>query len=213
MGMEPLNLEAQSKQSIQGLGNLIERITPWLFEVGSWIFGGLIAFNLVVIASLITVGPVDDIILVSITAFACALPLNVAGVFLLRMVKDMKEIAIDDLTLQAFQDAEFPDIEAYFPPAGERAVLYKRRSRVALRYALGIVLVSTALTLTGLVAAVWYMAWWVGVALLVMIILSTVLVMAVLAHSLPPASEAEKVLKRRYREQRHQQGREQPKTG
>jgi hypothetical protein len=57
------------------------------------------------------------------------------------------------------------------------------------------------------------MAWWVGVALLVMIILSTVLVMAVLAHSLPPASEAEKVLKRRYREQRHQQGREQPKTG
>jgi hypothetical protein len=194
VGMPPIDLKAQS---LLGLGNLVERITPWLFDVGSWIFGGLIAFHLVILASLITVGPADSAILISITAFACALPLNVAGVFLLRLVKDMKDIGLEDLTLQAFQHASFPDIEAYFPPPEQRALLHKRRAGVALRFALGIVLVSSALTLTGLVAALWYMAWWVGVALLAMVILSTGLVTAALATSQPPVSDAERELKRR----------------
>jgi len=33
---------------MKGLRGLAERITPWLVEVGGWIFGGLIAVNLVV---------------------------------------------------------------------------------------------------------------------------------------------------------------------
>ena len=198
-------MEDQFKRSMKGLGNLVDRITPWLFDVGSWIFGGLIAFNLVVISALITVGPVDVAIRTSVTAFACALPLNVAGIFLLRLIKDMKDIGIDDLTLQAFQDAGFPNIEAYFPPPQERAS-HKRRSNLALGYSLGIVALSIALTLTGLVAALWHMAWWIGVALLTMVILTTALVIAVIAHSLPPESEAEKELKRRYLEHRFLKG-------
>jgi hypothetical protein len=66
----------QAKFSTKALGDLLERITPWLFEVGSWIFGGLVAFNLVLVSALLTVGPVDRAILISITAFACALPLK-----------------------------------------------------------------------------------------------------------------------------------------
>jgi hypothetical protein len=198
--MPPADLKAQS---LQGLGNLVERVTPWLFDVGSWIFGGLIAFHLVILASLITVGPADTAILISITAFACALPLNVAGVFLLRLVKDMKDIGLEDLTLEAFQRAGFPDIEAYFPPAEQRALLHKRRAGVALRYALAFVLGSSALTLTGLVAALWYMAWWVGVALLGMVILSTVLVTAAFATAQPPPSDAERELQRRLEERGH----------
>ena len=160
------------------------------------------AFNLVVIASLITVGPVDAAILTSITAFACALPLNVAGIFLLRLVKDMKDIGIDDIALQAFQEARFPDIAAYFPPARERKALRQRGSRVALGYSLGIAALSMALTLTGVVAALWHMAWWIGVALAAVVVLSAVLVMVAIAHSLPPESEAEQELKRRFKEQR-----------
>jgi hypothetical protein len=208
----PLDPAEHARRSMKGLGNLVERITPWLFEVGSWIFGGLIAFNLVVISALITVRPVDAAILISVTVFACALPLNVAGIFLLRLIKDMKGIGVDDLTLQAFQDAGFPDIEAYFPPPRERESHHKRRATIALGYSLGIAAPSIALTLTGLVAALWHVAWWIGVVLLAMVILSIALVTVVIAHSMPPESEAEKELKRHYMEHRTRQRKEQSKA-
>ena len=182
---------------MKGLRILAERITPWLIEAGGWIFGGLIAVNLVVISSLITVGPVDGMIRISITTLACALPLNVAGICLLRLIKDVKDIGLDDLALQAFRDAGFPDIEAYFPLPQERDALLKRRSNVALLYSLGIAALSIALTLTGLVAALWHMAWWIGLVLLAMVVFSAALVAIAIAHSLPPPSEAEKALTRR----------------
>src|SRR6266566_421656 len=119
--ISPIDLEEQSRQSMQALGNLIERISAWLFAFGSWIFGGLIAFNLLVLASLFTIGPIHPAILVS-------------------------------------------------------------------------------LTLTGMVSVLWYMAWWVGVVFFAMVLVSQVLVIIVIAHSLPPESEAEKEQKRRYRE-------------
>jgi len=150
-GFSSIELEEQSRQSMQAVGNLIERISPWLFAFGSWIFGGLIAFNLVVIASLFTIGPVHPAIMVSLTGFACALPLNVAGLNLLKLMQEMKDVNIDEQMLHAFQDAGFP-IEAYVPPSQERASLYKRRTKVALGYSTGILAFSVVLTLTGMVA-------------------------------------------------------------
>ena len=96
---------------------------PLLFQVGDWVFGGLIAFNLVLLSALITVGPVDSAILVSITAFGCALPLDVAGISLLRLVKSMDDVGIEDLTLQSYREAGYPDIEAYLPTRSEREEL------------------------------------------------------------------------------------------
>jgi hypothetical protein len=209
--ISPIDLEKQSRQSMQALSNLVARISPWLFAFGSWIFGGLIAFNLVVTASLFTIGPIHPAIMVSLTAFACALPLNVAGLFLLKLIQEMKDVNIDEQMLQAFQDAGFP-IEAYVPPSQERASLYKRRTKVALSYSTGILAFSVVLTLTGLVAVLWYMAWWVGVVFFAIAMLSPVLVIAVIVHSLPPESEAEKELKRRFREQQTRQRQEQRKT-
>jgi len=113
--------------------------------------------------------------------------------------------------LHAFQDAGFP-IEAYVPPSRERASLYKRRTQVALSYSTGILAFSVVLTLTGMVAVLWYMAWWVGVVFFVIAMLSPVPVIAVIVHSLPPDSEAEKELKRRFREQQTWQRQEQRKT-
>jgi ABC-type multidrug transport system fused ATPase/permease subunit len=196
---------------MQAVGNLIERIAPWLFAFGSWIFGGLIAFNLLVVASLITVGTAHAVVLVSITAFACALPLNVAGLFLLKLFQEMKDVGIDEHMLHAFQDAGFP-IEAYFPPPQAKESLHRRRTGIALRYSVGIVAMSIVLTLIGMVAALWYMAWWIGVVFLAMVLVSQVLVIIVFAHSLPPESEAEKEQKRRYREHRTRQRKEQRKT-
>lgn len=196
-GISSLDLEEQSRQSIQAVGNLIERITPWLFDFGSWIFGGLIAFILLVIPALITVGPVRSAILVSITAFACALPLNVAGLLLLKLVQDMKNAGLDEHMQHAFQDAGF-SVEAYFPQ--EKGPLQRRRADIALRYSIGILALSIVFTLTGMAAALWYMAWWVGVVFLAMVLLSQLLVILVIAHSLPPESEEEKEQKKRYQE-------------
>lgn len=210
-GVPQADPEEQSKQSMKALGNLVERITPWLFAIGSWIFGGLIASNLIVVASLITVGPAHPAILVSLAAFACALPLDVAGLFLLRLVQDMKDVGIEDHVVHAFQDAGFP-IEDYFPPLQARESLQKRRTDVALPYSVGIAALSIVLTLTGMVAALWYMAWWIGVVFLAMVILSQVLVIVMIVRSLPPESEAEKEQKRRYRENLTRQRKEQRKT-
>ena len=195
-------VDEQAARSFRGLRNLAERITPWLVDVGSWIFGGLTAVNLVLLSALITVGPVDAAIRASTAAVAAALPLNVAGIILLRLIKDVNDVGLDDLTLRAFQDAGFPEIEAYFPSPVERASRHARRSRVALLYALGIAAVSIALTVTGMAAALWHMGHWIPVVLLSAVIVSAVLVTVAIAHGLPPESAAEESLKQRYRERR-----------
>ncbi len=195
-------VDEQSARTFRGLRNLAERITPWLVDVGSWIFGGLTAVNLVVLSALITVGPVDAAIRTSTAALAAALPLNVAGIVLLRLIKDATDVGLDDLTLRAFQDAGFPDVEAYFPLPDQTASQHARRSRVALLYSLGIAAVSIGLTVTGMAAAVWHMGHWIAFVLLSAVILSAGLVAVAIAHALPPASPAEKSLKLRYRERR-----------
>lgn len=204
-----LDLEAQSRQSMQAVGNLIERITPWLFAFGSWVFGGLIAFNLLVIASLITVGPVRPAILVASATLACALPLNVAGLFVLKLIPEMKEAGIDEHMRQTFQEVGFP-MEIYIPQ--EHASLHRRRTRITLSYAVSILLFSLTLALAGMVAALWYLAWWVGVIFLVMVLVSLALVIIVFTHTLPPMSEEEKEHKRRYKEQRIRQKQDQRKA-
>jgi len=192
----------QSRQAMRGLAGLLDRITPWLVEVGSWVFGGLIALNLVVIAALITVGPADAAVLIGVAAFACALPLDVAGLVLLRLIKDVGEVPIDDLALQAFRDAQFPNIEAYFPPRRDRKALNQRRSRVILGYTVVIGALSSALTLAGLTASLWHMARWVAELFIAATGFGAVLLGASMAHSLPPQSEAEQELKRRFAKQR-----------
>jgi hypothetical protein len=181
----------QSRASIKGLGGLVERIGPWLFDVGNWIFGGLTAFALVAISALLTVGPVDRAVLISSTAFACALPLNVSAIFLLRLIKDITEIRVDEIALKSFQDVGFPNIEAHFPPTADRQLRYKKMSKIALVYAFGAASSGAGLTLVGLISALWHMAWWIGVALLAMVILclcASIFVLAV-GHSFVNESE------------------------
>src|SRR6185312_15201768 len=112
-----------------------------------------------------------------------------------RLIKDVHDIDIDDLTLKAFQDAGFPHIEEYFPPAQAIAAARRKRLHVALGYAWGIAALSVVLTLAGTAAALWHMRWWIGTILLSMTGLGALLVVAVIWRSLPPATEAEQKLK------------------
>jgi len=181
----PPAVDEQSRRTFNGLRNLAERITPWLVDVGSWVFGGLIAVNLVVLSALITVGPIDVPIRTSTAALAAALPLNVAGIVLLRLIKDVNDVGLDSLTLRAFQDAGFPNIDAYFPSPGERAVQQARRSRVAILYATGIAALSIALTMTGMSAAMWHMGRPIAFVLFAPATLSVAVVVVAIAHTLP----------------------------
>ncbi len=178
-------MDERARQSLDAISRLLDRTTPWLSDIGSWIFGGLVAVNLVVISSLLTVGPVDIAIRISITALACALPLSVAGIVVLRLTKDLTDFRVDDLALQAFKESGFPRIESYFPAAAKRPALSRRRSALALRYCFAIAAISTSLTLAGLVAALWHMAWWIGAVLLSMVALSVGLVLVVFIHAQP----------------------------
>jgi len=93
------------------LGTLLARVTPWLLDLGNWIFGALIAFSLVILAAMLTVGPVDRAVLVATAAFALALPLDVAGFVLLRIAVDMKKVDLETVATAAFVEAGFTSEE------------------------------------------------------------------------------------------------------
>jgi MFS family permease len=202
----------QYQQSIKAIGKLVERITPWLMEFGSWLFGSLIALTLLVLASLLTVGPVDLAVLIATAALALALPLAVAGLFLLRLDQDLKRIGIEEELAQAFQDTGFPD-GGQSPSPQTADSLRRRRAGVILVYSLAMLLVSVVLALIGVSAALWHMAWWIGIAFLAMVVISQGIVIAAFANARPPDSPEEKERKRRYQDELGRRARELSKKG
>lgn len=196
------------RQSRTAYGSLIESITPWLVEVGNWIFAGLIAFILVVLGSLLTVGPVDRAIRISTAAFALALPLELAGLCLLRLAQDTQRIGLENEWARAIQGAGFPVGELSAPAT--LASRQKRRTRVILLYSLGILVLSVLLTLTGLVAALWHMAWWIAVIFLAMAVISLGIVIAALVTSGPRTTPAEQEQYQRYWDELVRQAKEHP---
>ena len=179
----PPSVDEPSARAVRGLRNLVDTTAPWLIDVGSWIFGGVTAVDLVVIAALITVGPVDAAVQTATAALTAAVPLAVAGIVLLRLINDAQEMRLENLAERAFQDAGFPNIDAYFPAAHERAPRNARRSRVALLYAAGLAVVSVVLSLAGFTAAMWHMAPWIAFVLLSALGLSVTLVLIGFAHA------------------------------
>ena len=109
--------------------------------------------------------------------------------FLLRLSRDVEAVRLEQLTLKSFEDAHFPDIRSYFPAPRERAATRRRRSRIALAYALGIATCSIGLTVAGIIAALWHMAPWVAKASLAATGLSLALVLLVMMHAMPPDSK------------------------
>lgn len=199
--------EEQNKQIMNAFVKFVERIAPWLLEFGTWIFGGLIALALVVIASLFTVGPVDPTITVSTAAFAFALPMNVTGLFLLRLAKDLLHIGFEQEFAQAFQDVEGTVREQIASPKTLESHR-KRRTILFLAYSLVILALSSLLTLIGMIAVLWYIAWWIGVIFFVMVIISLVIVILAFVSSHPPESAEAKERKRHYREELTRQAKE-----
>ena len=153
-----------------GLVKLVERITPWLLDLGNWIFGALIAFDLLILSALLTVGPVDTAVLIATAAIALALPPDIAGFLLLRLAADMKSVDLEEVATEAFVDVGFK-VEGHDPAQG-RIAAEQRRARIVLRYCYALLAFSVVLTFIGVTAALWHMAWWIGAAFVAMAVVS-----------------------------------------
>ncbi len=185
-----LNPEEENRKLWRGFGRFIDRATPWLLEIGIWIFGSLLAFNLLVLASLFTVGPVDTAIKISTAVFAFDLPLNASGLILLRMVRELKDARVEDELTQALLDEGFTG-GGHIPAPPVIEAMRQRRAGMALRYAAGIMASSILLTLAGLVATLWHMSWWIGVGFCLMVVVSLVVTILALASSQPADTHGE----------------------
>jgi hypothetical protein len=199
--------EVQYQQSLEAVGKVMRNISPWLLEVGSWIFGGLIAFTLLVLASLLTVGPVDLAVKLSTVAFAVSLPLNVTGLVLLRLVRDLKPVQFEGIT-QVFQEAGLTPGKQQIPSVASLEALRERGTRVVLSTTIGMLGLSGTLTLVGMTTALWHMSWWIGLAFLVTVVISLVVIQIALATSQPPVSAEERTKRRRYRQELVRQAKE-----
>jgi hypothetical protein len=189
--------EATIDQAKKGLEIAVERVTPWLVEIGDWIFAGLIAFNVVILAPLMTVASVDRAITIATAAFAFALPLDLAGLLILRLVRDAAHVSFTEEWARAFREAGFPIDETTAPPH-ERNSHKTRRTRRALTYSFSVLVLSVVLTLAGLSAALWHVAGWIGGAFVVVAFLSAGLVISTLVAFGSPESPEQRDSYRRY---------------
>lgn len=200
-----------------------ERATPWLLNVGSWIFGGMIAFNLFLLGPLLTIGPVDLAIKISTAAFAFVLPLDVAGLFLLRLVQDLEHAGFEidfenevrhvmqsvvDTTIEESAISTVLEKQGASPQTRTLETVQKRRRMVALLFSLNILTLSIVLTLAGMIAALWHMSWWIGAGFAVMVVIGAVIVTIGILTSQPPESPQEKARRKRYGEEIARQARE-----
>jgi len=185
-----MNTEAPADQGRKAYSSMLERITPWLFEVGSWIFGGLIAFTVLIIGALLPVRPVDLPVQIATAVFALALPLNVTGLVLLRIVRDVKPVGFEQGIVRVFQEAGFTPGQQQIPTLTTLEAVRKRGTRNVLYTALGILSLSAVLTLAGMVAALWHVEWWIAVAFGVMVLVCQIIVQIVMVTSQPrPTAE------------------------
>ena len=152
-----------------GFAQFLTGIGPWLMELGNWIFGGLIAFNLVILGAVLTIEPLDVAVKIAIAADALALPPSAVGLILLRLVADVRSLRQSEPARQAFHDAGF-SFDGL--PASEREAALRRLDTVIFRVTNGLMVVTVLLTFVGLTAALWHGAWWIGVAFLGVLALS-----------------------------------------
>lgn len=178
-----------SGQVMTALNRTVEAAAPWLLDLGTWIFGALIGFDLLMVAALLTVGPVDRAVLISTAAFAAGLPPEVSAFVLLRLVRDLKENKIEQIAAQTFADAGVDNVRDLLPVQEQQAegALARRTMRV-LAVAYGLLGVSTASALVGITATLWHMAWWIAVMFAGVVAVSQFVVFQVLVQSPKRAS-------------------------
>jgi hypothetical protein len=96
----------------------------WLYELGGWIFGALIAAALMVLQDLIPLGTTDRVTMVAAFATALAIPFHIAGLVIVRYFRDLYQAASEVALAQNLnQGNELPTFSSQiFSPAKRRAM-------------------------------------------------------------------------------------------
>jgi ABC-type multidrug transport system fused ATPase/permease subunit len=183
---------------MEAVGKLVENIIPWLVEVGAWIFAGLTGFVLILLASLITVGPTEPSIIVSTVALALTLPLNLVGLLLLRLAQDLQRF--EDELAQGVHDAGLIMGAQFATPLATRSA-QTRRTQIVFLFSLGLLTLSALLTLIGMIAALWRVAWWIGITFVLMTIIGLGIAVVALVAVQAPESQETRERKRHYAEE------------
>lgn len=158
-----------------------EMTAQLLYDLGGWIFGGLIIANLMLLQALISLGFADRAILVAALAVVLALPFNLAGLSVIRYSTALTravEEARHTLAQNGNMDAEtlinLTRTSAALPDAKRKAM----DSSVSLALYL-----SVLFTIIGLCSALWHISWAATLLFLVASVLSLLLVFRVVRRA------------------------------
>ena len=169
---------------MQALTRTLEAASPWLLELGSWVFGALIAFGILMLAGLLTVGPVDRAVLIATAAFAVGLPPEVGAFLLLRLVRDLEENKIEEIAARSFAEAGVDNVDDFLPvQATQQEGTQARRMVRVLGASYGALGVSVACALVGITATLWHMGWWIAVAFLGVVAITQFVVFRVILQT------------------------------
>lgn len=169
---------------LHALERTLEAAGPWLLDLGTWIFGALIGFDLLMVAGLLTVGPVDRAVLISTAAFAVGLPPEVSAFVLLRLMRDLEENKIEQIAARSFADAGVDNVGDFLPVEEPRAAgTLARRMKRVLAASYGLLVVSVASALVGITATLWHMGWWIAATFLGAVAVTQFVVFQVVVQS------------------------------
>lgn len=159
-----------------------EEITArWLYDLGGWIFGGLIVAALMLLQDLISLGFTDRATLVAGLAIAIALPFNLAGLGVIRYfnalnqaVEEAKRVLGQSANLDAETLIQLTRDSDSFSPGKHRVM----DSSVSLALYL-----SVLFTVIGLSSALWRISWVATVLFLIASVCGVLLVLRVIRSS------------------------------
>jgi hypothetical protein len=151
----------------------------WLYELGGWVFGGLIAAAIMLFPALISLGFADRATLIAGLTLAVALPFDLAGLVIIRYFKDLTQATEEAKALLARNpraDDETIRLQINskaFTPAKRRVM----DSAVSLSLVVGMLF-----TLISIGSALWRVSWVVTLLFLIACILGLLLVLRVVRY-------------------------------
>ena len=172
-GTQPQNNWMLALQSWMGQSQQIA--SNWIYDAGGWIFTGLIAVALIIIISLIAIGRTDPVLFIAALTLAAALPLNLAGMWIARYLKNRDQALAavpQSQTQQAAEDEATVHLQTF--SAKQRSF-----TNTILSSLLGL---SVLLTLIGVIFALWHISWAVTVVFLIALIVGLLATFWVLAY-------------------------------
>ena len=159
-----------------------QRITAkFLYDLGAWIFGGLLVAALMLLQVLISLGSVDHASVVAGVMIAIALPFNLAGLGIIRYFQHLNQ-TVEEARLGLAQnnslDAETLD---RLTRGSQASPSSKHR---ALDSAVTIALyLSVLFTVIGLASALWHITWVATLLFLIASAAGVLLILRVLRYS------------------------------